>query len=131
MRRGLRLLLVCAMVGVTVGASAAETSPAPVVVTMQSRGRVRVQVSEGLTMPCDSADNRMIFDTTLGPDEQLKTSIKSQCVCVRHTTDSFPRGEWTTSRLVCRPRPWNCAKRVPCNGGDQTIRVRLNAQTSN
>ena len=110
-------------------AGASEQGSAPVVVTMQSRGRVRVQVSEGVTMPCDSFDDRMIFDGMLGPNESYRSSIASRCVCVRHTTDSFPRIEWRTSQLACRP--------VYCPNGhghrcypasDPTIRVSLDAR---
>ena len=112
---------------VTVGgtAAAAPPKPAPVIVTMQSHGRVRVQVSEGTTMPCDSTDDRMLFDATLGPDESFQSSIAGRCICVRHTTDAFPQNGWTTSKLACSP---NCPRGFGRRCTDPTIRVLLDAR---
>ena len=41
--------------------------PTAVVVTMGGGDRLRVQVSEGLTMPCDSSNNRMLDEFAKRP----------------------------------------------------------------
>ena len=97
--------------------------PTPVVVTMGGGDRLRVQVSEGLTMPCDSSNNRMLFDDRLGPGETFRASIAGECVCLRHTTSPFRNVDWTTSGLACRKRV--CHGRVCRPAPDPTIRISL------
>jgi hypothetical protein len=115
-------LLMPALVVTTV-AAADTRPPAPVFVTMQSTGRVRVQLAEGLTLPCDSGENRMLFDGTLGPNETAQSAIGGECVCVRHTTDAFPRSGWSAPQLVCRPRI--CRGKRCWPAPDPTIRLTL------
>jgi hypothetical protein len=99
------------------------TEPTPVVVTMGGNARLRVQVSEGLAMPCDSSNNRSLFDGQLGPNETFRASIGGECICVRHTTSPFRVTDWTTSGLLCRKRV--CRGRVCKPAPDPTIRLSL------
>ena len=85
-------------------ASLRANESAPVVVMMGGSAELRVQVSEGLTAPCDSGSNRPLFDGRLKPGESFRTMIAGDCICERHTTAAFPASDWTTSGFKCRPR---------------------------
>lgn len=121
-RTRLAVALTCATV-LTTAKGLHATEPAPLVVTMGGSGHLRVQVSEGLTAPCDSSSNRMLFDGRLGPGETFRASIGGDCVCIRHMSASFPGVDWTTSGFVCRPRI--CHGRVCRPAPDPTIRIAL------
>src|SRR4051794_15069732 len=73
---------------------------APVVVTVRG-AEIRVQVSEGLTRPCDSGNDRMLFDGRLKPGETFRGAITSDCICVRHTSPGFRDVDWSESGLIC------------------------------
>jgi hypothetical protein len=95
---------------------------APVVATVHG-GDIRVQISEGLTRPCDSRDNRMLFDGRLKSGESFRGAIGGDCVCVRHTSSRFPRVDWSESGLVCRPRI--CHGKICRPAPDPTIYLSL------
>jgi hypothetical protein len=104
-----------------------ENPPAPIVMTVMSAKRVRVQLSEGRHQPCDSGDNRMLFDGMMGASDKYQGTTREECVCVRHTTDAFPRAGFTSSgELVCRPRV--CKGRRCFPAPDPTIRLSLDAR---
>ena len=96
---------------------------APVIVSMGGAAELRVQVSEGLTKPCDSENNRLLFDGRLKPGESFRTTIASDCICVRHTSAAFRRVDWTMSGLACRRRI--CQGRICRPAPDPTIYVSL------
>ena len=96
---------------------------APVVVTMGGTTELRVQISEGITRPCDSANNRPLFDGRLKPGEAFRTSVAGDCICIRHTTSSFPESDWTQSGLACRRR--TCRGKFCTSASDPTIYVSL------
>lgn len=97
--------------------------PTPVVVTMGGNATLRVEVAEGRTTPCDSSNNRALFNSRMKPGDSFRASIGGECVCVRHTTAAFPETEWTTSGLQCRRRI--CRGRICKPAPDPTIRVSL------
>lgn len=136
--RALAVFAISSAVVVLSGAASAQRAPAPapapaaasstrVVVSMHSTKRVRVQIAEGSTMPCDSRDNRLLFDSTLGNGEGFSGETDRGCVCLRHTTDAFPRVGWSDSRMVCRPKAKACKGRVCKPATDPTIRVDIDA----
>ncbi len=107
-----------------VATDARADPPAPFVVTANNvKAAVRVQVSEGRTLPCDASANRMLFDGQLPPGEAIQGMIgpESACICVRSTIEGFSRNGWGSSRLACRP----CVGRVCRPAPDPTIRVVL------
>jgi hypothetical protein len=108
-------------------ADADDNPPAPIVMTVMSSKRVHVQLSEGRHQPCDSRDNRMLVDGWMGPTDVFRGTTREECVCVRHTTDAFPRSGFTSSgELVCRPRV--CRGRRCFPAPDPTIRLNLDAR---
>lgn len=113
----------CILAVILTSAGGLATEPVPVVITMNGDARLRVQVSEGLTTPCDSSNNRALFDGRLSPGETFRTTIGSECICVRNTRSPFREVDWTTPGLVCRKRV--CSGRVCRPAPDPTIRVSL------
>ncbi|MBX3187979.1 MAG: hypothetical protein KF819_13230 [Labilithrix sp.] len=96
---------------------------APVHVSLAGTRRVRVQITEGGTLPCDSADNRKLFDGFMSPGETFHGRTAGECVCVRNTRPPFTNVDWSTSQLACRPRV--CRGRVCRPLPDPTIRAVL------
>lgn len=117
MRIATGLSVATALATASSGLRASES--APVVLTSASSVEVRVQLAEGLTAPCDSGNNRMLFDGRLAPGATFRASIGGDCVCIRSTSASFPNSKWTTSGLKCRPR--TCRGRVCRPAPDPTI----------
>jgi hypothetical protein len=111
------VLLVSAIT--TAAGSLRANESADVVVTSTSNVDVRVQLAEGLTAPCDSGNNRMLFDGRLAAGATFRSAIGGDCVCIRSTSTSFPNSEWSTSGLKCRPR--TCRGRVCRPAPDPTI----------
>lgn len=101
----------------------AADPPAPVVVVNASVGRVRVLVSEGRALPCDSTSDAKLFDGTLEAGDTWRTLIGSDCVCIMHTSADFPHAEWSTPGLACRPRV--CRGKRCWPAGDPTIRLSI------
>jgi hypothetical protein len=99
------------------------TEPTPVVVTVNGDARIRVEISEGITMPCDSSNDRRLFDGTLGPGESFRTAIAGECICIRNTRPPFRETDWTTPGLACKKRV--CRGKVCRPAPDPTIRVSL------
>lgn len=122
MRRALVLLVVLlAPAFVSDDASAAE--PTPVVVIMNGEGRVRMEVSAGRAIPCDSSANTPLFDGWINGGQVFTATTPEECVCVRHTTKKFPSSGWSTPGLACRKRI--CRGRICRPAPDQTINVKL------
>ncbi len=90
-----------------------------VVLTSTSNVEVRVQLAEGRIAPCDSGNNHMLLDGRIPPGATFRTTIATDCVCVRSTSASFPNSDWSLSGLKCRPRV--CRGRVCRLAPDPTI----------
>ena len=126
MSRGRAASIAAAMVvvGITIAPVALRANEsAPVIVAMTGNAELRVQVSEGLTKPCDSENNRLLFDGRLKPGESFRTTIAGDCICVRHTSAAFREVDWTMSGLACRRRI--CQGRICRPAPDPTIYVSL------
>ena len=109
------------MLFVSDDANAAE--PTPVVVMMNGEGHVRLEVSAGTALPCDSSANAPLFDGWIEGGQVFTATTTEACVCVRHTNKKFPSSGWSTAGLVCRKQI--CRGRICRPAPDQTIRVKL------
>lgn len=102
----------------------------PVEVTMLGPGAVRVRVSEGMAMPCDSSESHLIIDGKYEPGEVLRGSSSEDCVCVQHTYEPFADIDWSDAKVICRPM--NCEKinsTLRCTPApDPTIRVSIESR---
>jgi hypothetical protein len=124
-RRALLVLLsLLAVTAVSDDAGAAE--PTPVVVTMKGKGRVRLEVAAGSTLPCDSSANTPLFDGWIEGGQVFNSATTEACVCVRHTSKSFPTSGWSTPGLACRKQI--CRGRICRPAPDQTIRANLSTE---
>jgi hypothetical protein len=105
----------------------ATARPAPVIVTVVATTPIRVQIAFAPTniLPCDSPDNVMLFDGVVDPRVGLALNVDAVQLCVRHTYDDFPEGNWAESRFWTRP---GC-RRLPCvQGADPTLRIALDGR---
>ncbi|HEX7601269.1 MAG TPA: hypothetical protein VF316_06670 [Polyangiaceae bacterium] len=128
-RRPLVVVLMGSLLA-AMGAEAAQAdspTPAPILVTLQGRGPVRVVVAEGNVLPCISTDNRKLWDGRFEPGGTLNLSTFQECVCVQQTISPSVELDWGPSRLHCRPQI--CIgyglSRICHPAADPTIRVEL------
>lgn len=120
-RAAVVIALLCSPFVVSDDASAAE--PTGVVITMRGEGRVRLEVSAGSAMPCDSSANTPMFDGWIEGGGTFTATTTEACVCVRSTTKRFPTSGWSTPGLACRKQI--CRGRICRPAPDQTIRANL------
>jgi hypothetical protein len=101
----------------------------PVVIAIVGAGRVavRVQIAAGMTTPCDSTDDHMLVDRRLTAGAVWLGSTAAECVCIRNTSETFSRTDWSPSRLACRPRVCRGKRCYPAP--DQTIRANLDTRS--
>lgn len=124
-RRGARIATGVLLGALVMSASSAlrANESGAVVVTSTGAADVRVQLAEGVTAPCDSGNDRMLFDGRLAAGTTFRTAIAGDCVCIRSTSASFPNSDWSTSGLKCRPRI--CRGRVCRPAPDSTIHLSV------
>jgi len=91
------------LAALSAGADVAARS-SPVIVTVDAATPVRVQIalSPHEVLPCDSSDNAIVFDGMVDPRAGLALNIDAGPLCIRHTYDNFPDGDWGTSQLWIR-----------------------------
>jgi hypothetical protein len=65
----------------------------------------RVQVALGVTEPCDSSDNEMVFDAKVAPGETRMVPVGGVIACARHTSSwgdiDFVPSRWIYGGFVC------------------------------
>jgi hypothetical protein len=87
----------------TAVASAAPLSDAqtdrPVYVTVVGHDAIRFRLAAGATAPCDSRDNRMLFDGWLRPG-RFAFSTGADVVCYQHTSGALREVNWSEPRVV-------------------------------
>ena len=71
----------------------------PVFVTVVGQGVIRLRLAAGITAPCDSSDNRMIFDGRIGPG-RYRWDTGAKDVCYQHTSRALPDSDWSESQVV-------------------------------
>jgi hypothetical protein len=95
--RGIVLALGIAASAVTSRADA--EADRPVFVTVVGHGAIRFRIAEGRTAPCDSAENRMLFDAWLAPGS-YEWATGAILVCYQHTSGALRESDWATSQIV-------------------------------
>jgi hypothetical protein len=74
----------------------------PVFVVVVGHGAIRVRLAAGApvpTIPCDSSENRMIFDGWLGVGRYLWATGVDR-VCYEHTRGALRESDWSPSYVV-------------------------------
>jgi hypothetical protein len=71
----------------------------PVFVTVTGQNAIGFRLALGVTAPCDSSENRMMFDGTLPPGQYMFETA-SELVCYQYTSAAFPPSDWSSPRVV-------------------------------
>jgi hypothetical protein len=88
-------------------AIAAFTAPAgadagddrPVFVTVVGQGTIRLRLAVGVTAPCDSTENRMLFDGRIRRGN-YRWGTGAQDICYQYTSSALPDSDWSVSQVV-------------------------------
>jgi hypothetical protein len=109
-------LLFSAIVGASMPSSAQAGAERPVFVTVTGQSAIGFRLALGRTAPCDSSENRMLFDGTLMPG-RYRFETASEIVCYQSTSASFPTSDWSapqiTSTVVTRHGPLTLTMPLP------------------
>jgi hypothetical protein len=79
-------------------AGAEDRLDRPVYVTVVGHGFIRFRLSAGVVAPCDSLDDRMLFDGSLAPG-RYAFSTGAWSVCYQHTSGALREVDWSTARI--------------------------------
>ncbi len=71
----------------------------PIFVSVVGHGSIRFRLAVGRTGPCDSSDNRMLFDAWLGPG-RYEWPTGADFVCYQHTSGALREEDWSESRVM-------------------------------
>jgi hypothetical protein len=71
----------------------------PVFVVVVGHGSIRLRLAAGITAPCDSLENRMLFDGWVGVG-RYALATHAGFVCYQHTSGALRESDWSLSRLV-------------------------------
>ena|SRR5215472_1680929 len=71
----------------------------PVVVAVTGPGAIRLRLAAGITAPCDSLENRMLFDGWVRMG-RYEWPTASYIVCYQHTTAALPESDWSVAQLA-------------------------------
>ncbi len=87
--------------------------PTPVEVTMLGPDAVRVRVTNGVAMPCDSIDDRPLIVGRFTASETIRTvAVGDGCVCFQQTYAPFSDTDWSTATRLCSACQYNPYARV-------------------
>ena len=78
--------------------------PSPVTLVMVGPKAIRVRLSAGYVLPCDSSANVKLLDAKVQPGTTKTWMASTYCFCVEQTHHDFPDVGWSTPRQVCRAR---------------------------
>jgi hypothetical protein len=94
------ILGLCAVwVGVSVPSLVRAEAERPVYVMVTGQAAIRFRLALGRTAPCDSMENRMMFDGTLAPG-RYTFETGSEVVCYQYTSAALPASEWSVPRVM-------------------------------
>jgi hypothetical protein len=71
----------------------------PVLVTVVGRGVIGFRLAAGITAPCDSSENRMLFEGHLGPG-RYRWDTGARNVCYQNASHALPDSDWSESRVI-------------------------------
>lgn len=100
----------------------------PLMVVQRGPDPVRVRISTGRTLPCDSSSNRMLIDRRVESGEVVRTTALSNCVCFQQTYAPLADSDWSTPQRVCSPCAYNPQNRTwvcPPPHVDPTISIEV------
>ncbi len=80
-------------------AALAAGTDRPIFVTVEGHGAIRFRLALGATAPCDSSNNRMLYDGWLAPG-RYTWSTGADVVCFQSTFGALRESNWSESRVV-------------------------------
>ncbi len=93
------VLLLATALGNLVPGPAQAGADGPVLVTVTGQTAIRLRLARGRTSPCDSTENRMLFEGLLAPGRYVFEPA-SDMVCYQFTSAEFPESGWSGSRVA-------------------------------
>ena len=73
--------------------------PLSVIVTVYGEGTIRVLLTAGATVPCDSTSNTVMLDGKLEAGRSYGFQSPELSVCERHTRGTLREVDWSNDRL--------------------------------
>jgi hypothetical protein len=92
-------VLWCATAFVVAVSPAEAGTERPVYVVVVGQGAIRLRLAAGQVAPCDSPDNRVLFDGWVGVGT-FSWVTSSDLVCIQHTSGALRESDWSVSQLV-------------------------------
>jgi hypothetical protein len=94
-----QLAIVLGMTATFGGVDAKAAADHPVFVTVVGHGAVRFRLAAGITAPCDSDENRMLFDGWIGVG-RYEWSTGASTICYQHTSGALREVDWSEPRVI-------------------------------
>jgi hypothetical protein len=93
------LVLALGIAAISAPSSAPAQADRPVSVRIVGHGAIRFRLAGGAVAPCESSENRMLFDGWLEPGQYV-FSTGADLVCYEHTSGALRESNWSTPRVV-------------------------------
>lgn len=107
----------------------------PVEVTMLGPDPVRIRVTNGPAMPCDSIADAPLIVGRFNAGEAIRVvAIGGGCVCFQQTYAPFSDTDWSGATQICTACRYNPYTRVwtcPPSSPDPAIRIRVASSRAN
>jgi hypothetical protein len=97
--RASTFLCAAAAVGVLSVSPVQAGASRPVYVTVTGQTAIRFRLALGATSPCDSSENRVMFDGSLPPGRYTFETGRD-VVCYQYTSAAFPASDWSVPRVM-------------------------------
>ena len=116
--------------GMLLTSTASADGITPIEVTLLGPSAVRVRISRGSTMPCDSGDDRQLIAGKFAPGQVVRASTPDDCVCVQQTYEPFADVDWAAGSMICRPQicTWAGRSKHCVPAPDHTIRIAIRSK---
>ena len=80
-------------------AAASDETDRPVFVDVVGHGAIRLRLAAGVTAPCDSAENRMLFDGWVSVGRH-GWATGADFICYQYTSGDLRESNWSVPRLL-------------------------------
>jgi hypothetical protein len=93
------LLLLAATLAISSPTTSHAGTNRPVYVEVTGQSAIRFRLALGQAAPCDSSEDRMLFDGVLPPGKYV-FETGSETVCYQHTYPDFPAVGWSVAQVM-------------------------------
>ena len=80
-------------------ANASNETDRPVFVDVVGHGAIRLRLAAGVTAPCDSSENRMVFDGWVSVGRH-GWATGADLICYEYTSGALRESNWSVPRLL-------------------------------